>query len=53
MTFHPAKRCYVRTRQSDDPETRVIKFLLWYMLAAGIVAGFVVWVLDKFGAFPK
>lgn len=50
MTFHPVKRCYVRT---DDPESRVVKFLLWYMLAAGFAASFVVWVLDKFGAFPK
>lgn len=29
MIFHHAKRCYVR-----NPETRTVKFIVWYVLVA-------------------
>lgn len=39
MIWHGTKRCYVR-----DPALRTMRFIIWYVIACGLLLGLAEWV---------
>jgi hypothetical protein len=44
MTFHPVKRCYVR-----DPQERVVRFIIWYVVGWALLVAFGEWLIGRRG----